>query len=178
METKVFQKFCPACKLSNDANAHVCEYCGAPLKIDILDTQGKRAGASVEASEPIREKSPGEYKSPPKGLAFFILNKTEPFALRTEEEFVIGRAEGGTSEALLDLTDQDGFAFGVSRRHAMIRSGGDKYVLIDLNSSNGTWLNGQLLIPTQPYDLPSGSVIQLGRLKLVTSYNSPPSGRK
>lgn len=120
----------------------------------------------------------GEYKSPPEGLALFILNKTEPVAVRTDEEFVVGRTEELTSESIVDLTNQDGFAFGVSRRHAMIRSTGDKYVLIDLNSSNGTWLNGQILIPTQPYDLPNGSVVQLGRLKLCVAYKQPSSPHK
>jgi pSer/pThr/pTyr-binding forkhead associated (FHA) protein len=46
-------------------------------------------------------------------------------------------------------------------------------VLVDLNSANGTWLNGERLAPTKKYDLPSGAVIQLGRLKLLVIYSHP-----
>ncbi len=56
----------------------------------------------------------------------------------------------------------------------MIRADGEKYILTDLNSSNGTWLNGHRLVPAKSYDLPSGAVIQLGRIKLVVSYILPP----
>jgi len=119
----------------------------------------------------------GEYKAPPEGLAFYVLNKPDPIAVRTDDEFILGRIVEETSEPIVDLTEQDGFAFGVSRRHAMIRSAGDRYIMVDLNSSNGSWLDGQILIPTQPYDLYSGAVIQLGRLKLYASYMHP-SGHK
>jgi pSer/pThr/pTyr-binding forkhead associated (FHA) protein len=62
---------------------------------------------------------------------------------------------------------------GVSRSHAMIKAVEDKYVLTDLHSANGTWLNGERLLPDKPHDLPSGAVIQLGRLKLVVIYSHP-----
>lgn len=91
---------------------------------------------------------------------------------------MLGRKAEGVTEALVDLTEPDGFAMGVSRRHAMIRSSENGYAIIDLNSSNGTWLDGKILLPTQSYDLPSGGLIQLGRLKLVAIYKSPRNGKK
>jgi hypothetical protein len=168
MQTKSFQKFCPACKLSNDANALVCRHCGGPLLSDAPEVPSPAPPA-------IHGKPAAGYEAPPEGLAFFIPNKPGAIAVRTDEEFILGRVADETSEPILDLTDQDGFAFGVSRRHAMIRATGDRYVLIDLNSSNGTWIDGQLLVPTKPHHLPSGAVIQLGRLKLVVSYTRPRS---
>ena len=95
-----------------------------------------------------------------------------------EPEFVLGRAGELTAESIIDLTSFEAFAEGVSRRHAMIKALEDKYVLIDLNSSNGTWLNGERLVPTRPYDLPSGGTIQLGRMKLVVFYSHPPGLKK
>jgi pSer/pThr/pTyr-binding forkhead associated (FHA) protein len=133
----------------------------------------RRIEDSFELSEELKEQITREHTPPSRGLSLFLLNKSEPIALRTEAEFVLGRAGDSTSEAVVDLTDHDGFALGVSRRHAQIRAAGEKYVLTDLNSSNGTWLNGQRLVPTRPYDLPSGGVIQLGRIKLVVVYMKP-----
>jgi pSer/pThr/pTyr-binding forkhead associated (FHA) protein len=56
----------------------------------------------------------------------------------------------------------------------MVRAAGTGYEVVDLNSSNGTWVNGQRLVPNKPYDLPNGAVLQLGRLKLIASYLQVP----
>ena len=161
--TQAFTKFCPACKLGNDANAVTCRHCGASLDL----TTAKATSTEKEV------RVAGEYASLANGLAFYLAGSTTPIAVSADHEFVLGRKTEGESEPLVDLTDPDGFAMGVSRRHAMIRSGDKGYVIIDLNSSNGTWLNGKILVPTRPYDLPTGGLIQLGRLKLVAIYNAP-----
>jgi len=173
--TRSFTKFCPACKLGNDANSVTCRHCGSPL--DLTAARAKPTGGLHETAEK-EAQLVGEYSSPPSGLALYLAGSTTPIAIAQEDEFILGRKTEGESEPLVDLTNPDGFAMGVSRRHAMVRSGEDGYVLIDLNSSNGTWLDGKILIPTQPYDLPSGSLIQLGRLKLVAIYNSPSRVKK
>ena len=166
--TQSFTKFCPACKLGNDANSVTCRHCGASLDL----TSAKANPTEKEAQHA------GDYVSPVSGLAFYLAGSTTPIAVTVDHEFVLGRKMEGESEPLVDLTNPDGFAMGVSRRHAMIRSGENGYVIIDLNSSNGTWLNGKILVPTQPYDLPSGGLVQLGRLKLVAIYNRPAGGKK
>jgi len=68
--------------------------------------------------------------------------------------YIIGRTEG-------QLVIPDG---SVSRRHAQITcdAGAQIYYLTDLNSSNGTKLNGQPMTPGQPMLLTSGCIIGLG----------------
>ncbi len=179
MDTQTFRKFCPVCKFDNDANANFCEHCGIPLihySTEAVTT--RRVEDPFELTDEIREQVTKAYVPPSKCLSLFLLNMGEPIALRTEEEFVLGRVLELTSEPIVDLTEFDGFAMGVSRRHALIRAAGEKYMLTDLNSSNGTWLNGHRLVSTKSYDLPSGAVIQLGRMKLVVSYLSPPQKTK
>jgi hypothetical protein len=165
--TQSFIKFCPACKLGNDANAVNCKHCGASL-----DLTSARSSPGEKDAQGARE-----YSIPSDGVAFYFSGITTPIAVTTDEEFILGRKTEGESEPLVDLTNPDGFAMGVSRRHAMVRAAGNGYVIIDLNSSNGTWVDGKILVPTQQYDLPSGGLIQLGRLKLVAIYNSPAGGR-
>ena len=53
----------------------------------------------------------------------------------------------------------------VSRRHARILAVSGEYILIDLGSSNGTFLNGQRV--TGPVMLQHGDVIQLGGTLMV-----------
>ena len=156
--TQSFTKFCPACKLGNDANSITCKYCGS--KLDLIPSKSN-GGASAD----------GEYSPPDKGLAFYLSGSTSPIGVGVDDEFILGRKSEDDSGPLVDLTYPDGYAMGVSRRHAMIRATKKGYVIIDLNSSNGTWVDGKILVPTQPYDLPSGASVQLGRLKLVAIYN-------
>jgi len=54
----------------------------------------------------------------------------------------------------------------ISRRHARIRFSAHGYELEDLNSSNGTWLNGRRLSSFTPTSLSPGDEIRLGTLTL------------
>jgi len=51
----------------------------------------------------------------------------------------------------------------VSRRHAEIRWDGQHCVLVDLNSTNGTFVNGEMLPPGAPRRLRPGDRVRLGR---------------
>lgn len=74
-----------------------------------------------------------------------------------DEPAIIGR----TSEHI-QLTDTS-----TSRRHAEIRSVNGSWVLADLNSSNGTYLNGQRIVSPTP--LKHGDQIKVGNTLLVFS---------
>jgi hypothetical protein len=50
----------------------------------------------------------------------------------------------------------------VSRQHATLEYVQGSYSLVDRDSSNGTWLNGQKLAPSQPQRLKTGDWIQFG----------------
>jgi len=69
----------------------------------------------------------------------------------------IGREAGN----FVQLDDNE-----VSRRHAEVRRVGDSFVVGDLKSSNGTWLNSRKI---ERAELASGDQIQVGRTILVYS---------
>jgi pSer/pThr/pTyr-binding forkhead associated (FHA) protein len=48
----------------------------------------------------------------------------------------------------------------------MIRRKKTGYEIIDLDSTNGTWLNEKRLTPTKAYELQNGATIRLGQLRL------------
>lgn len=64
----------------------------------------------------------------------------------------------------LDLTPDGGLEHGVSRLHAVVRRDDRGIFLIDLDSINGTMINGRRLPPHQPYPLHDGDEVRLGRL--------------
>lgn len=53
----------------------------------------------------------------------------------------------------------------VSRQHARIRLQDDKFMLFDLGSANGTFVNGQRV--EQPYALTDGDVVRFGEVETV-----------
>ena len=68
----------------------------------------------------------------------------------------IGRMS--SDEIKPDIAFPSDFKF-VGRKHARISSEGGKFCLIDLGSKNHTFLNGNMLVPNQPYELSSGAEI-------------------
>ena len=64
----------------------------------------------------------------------------------------------------------------VSRQHAMLFPDDGEMLLLDLESTNGTWLNGRLMPPDEPVRLANGDLIQLG--EVVAHYTAlPQDGR-
>lgn len=49
-----------------------------------------------------------------------------------------------------------------SRRHAMVQHQTGKFLLYDLNSRNGTFVNGNRISAREPYTLQSGDIVELG----------------
>jgi pSer/pThr/pTyr-binding forkhead associated (FHA) protein len=72
--------------------------------------------------------------------------------------FSFGRAPGNN----LRLSDQR-----ASRRHARITREGDRFLLEDLHSTNGTVLRNEQLAPGVPTELAEGDEIRIGPLRLI-----------
>jgi hypothetical protein len=64
------------------------------------------------------------------------------------------------------FSQEDAEVMGISRRHARIERNDATLVITDLNSTNGTFLDGRPLIPQIPAPLHNRGVLQLGKLVL------------
>ena len=97
----------------------------------------------------------------PSSVAWLEFSSGERFFLK-EGTTSIGRAPGNR---LVLSTER------ISRHHAAIRQESDGgYLLMDLGSSNGTFLNGQRL--TRPVVLRNGWIIEIGLQKMT--FRTPP----
>jgi pSer/pThr/pTyr-binding forkhead associated (FHA) protein len=67
---------------------------------------------------------------------------------------------------VVDLAAFDGAKLGVSRRHAEVFPDKGHIVIQDLQSANGTFLNGEQLVPDTAYILRHGDQIRLGQMQL------------
>lgn len=66
----------------------------------------------------------------------------------------------------LDLTSCGGIEGGVSRYHCKIHQLASSYLVEDVGSANGTFLNGKRLTPYLPHVLKNKVKLQVGRIKL------------
>jgi len=67
----------------------------------------------------------------------------------------------------LDLSVYDAEECGISRLHAALKHESDGWRIIDMNSSNGTWVDGERLAPFVPHLLNKNSHVFLGKLQLA-----------
>jgi hypothetical protein len=90
-----------------------------------------------------------------------------PITLLAGQQLVLGWANlADTPEPFVDLSPYNAIEHGVSRQHAAILRDGQIFSLVDLGSINGTYLNGQRLVPHEPQPLQNPSEIRLGRLRV------------
>ncbi len=81
---------------------------------------------------------------------------------------VIGR--GDPSEGYIPQIDFTAFGakdFGISRRHATLTPDAEGLLLCDLNSLNGTFVNGVSLQANEPRRLQPGDEIRFGSLRMI-----------
>lgn len=157
---------CPVCERSNPQSAKTCMYCNAaltndvstrPLK-DLLDEDGMLVGGNVR------------FKG---NLVLRELDSETTFVIPDSElvEATIGRVNKITDKhPTIDLTDFDAQDMGVSRHHATISKRDDHLVVIDHNSLNGTYINGQRLVPEKPRVLRDNDRLRIGRLLLMVTF--------
>ncbi|MBN1483168.1 MAG: FHA domain-containing protein [Chloroflexia bacterium] len=100
-------------------------------------------------------------------LRLLVLNSGRTIPCPIDEVILIGRgdAAGGIFPEV-DLTQDNGYMAGVSRRHARIIRRGDEFYLEDLESMNGTFLNRKRLPPHTPTPFEGGDEIRLGNMVL------------
>ena len=111
---------------------------------------------------------------PDHGISFYFPRLSRAIILPGyQDSFFIGRnMQEGSKDLMLDLEDLNGFAMGVSRRHALVRLIEREYEVVDLASRNGTWLYDQRLLPNKPYLLKDGSLLRIGQERLLVRYHS------
>ena len=85
-----------------------------------------------------------------------------------QPELLIGRADDVSGiYPDIDMTPHGGEEGGVSRRHAQLLHEGDAWFVVDLDSTNGTYVNGTESAPHVRVPLQDGDRIGLGDSEVV-----------
>ncbi|GAP20077.1 FHA domain-containing protein [Leptolinea tardivitalis] len=107
----------------------------------------------------------------PDGVSEVVLEFIETgkkLRLKENREYTIGRM--GKTQALIpdvDLSQYGAFQKGVSRLHAIIKTYPGKCMIIDLDSANGTKINGERIAAYVDTPLKNGDTINLGSFKIL-----------
>ncbi len=158
---------CPSCRLANAEGSIFCLDCGTKLiDFDGQVTQSikfstKEMQFSTPATKHIPTTNPNAWGS------LHVMDTGQVLPLQERSEFTMGRvSEDQPIMPDIDLSVYKAYAGGVSRLHAVIKREGQQVIVMDLGSSNGTYVNGKRLNPNIEHAIKHGDVITLGKLKM------------
>lgn len=156
---------CPACNQLNDRSQLRCTRCQAPLPDEttvIVETQSHTT-KQVPRFKPL----PIHKQDMQDVMVVHIIGEEEPLVVsQLPRQITIGRAAPGGTPPDIDLGGYGASILGVSRLHAVITRTEHGYIVEDLNSTNGTYLNEQQLEPNKPYLIQAGDYLCLGQMVL------------
>jgi len=162
---------CPHCGRGNDANALICTYCGG-LIADNNNAPSTRSLGDTDFEESEAKWGTARFNDR-MNLVLCVHDQPERFVFDAEQigDLLLGRFDPVTRVSPdVDLNTYNATEKGVSRRHASIIRRDGALHLVDLESPNGTYLNGQKLIPHQSRVLRDGDDIRLGHLVLRVTF--------
>jgi pSer/pThr/pTyr-binding forkhead associated (FHA) protein len=109
----------------------------------------------------------------PDSVALYIAGTEKPLNIQLTYEAILGRySPSSIAQPRVDLAPYGAYSKGVSRLHAAIRRTQDNLlVAIDLDSTNGSWLNGTKLEPRRLYALRPGDRLLLGQIEVEVYFN-------
>jgi hypothetical protein len=100
-------------------------------------------------------------------LVLLVRGMVERLMLEEKTPVTLGRTDVKSRTIPdVDLTPYGALDRGVSREHATLQIAGDRILVTDLGSTNGTFVAGLRLPPNTPAELHKGDELMLGRLAI------------
>jgi len=160
---------CPSCNHREFVGTLFCGECGTRLvhasPIPTMSIAPDKISKEANATKP----------SPPAGpdlssgalLELRVVSSGDVISLLGRDNFTLGRSiEGQAVIPDVDLAKYDAYDQGISRMHAELRVEQDGVFVMDLDSANGTIVNGKRIKGDSGSVIHHGDIIQLGRLRL------------
>lgn len=144
-----------------------CAECGASL---IGRQRRQETTTTLDEPEPFEahDSSPVAVASDSTpGVSLVLISDGRRVHLESNKTLLVGRTDQKRGIIPdIDLGIYGGYDAGVSRRHAMIAVEESTCTVEDLDSANGTFINGQRIHPHQPMPLHNGDELKFGTLPL------------
>lgn len=160
---------CLKCGHKNMVGSVYCDECGSQLaSLEEFVTQRMQP----EPGDLLPSKDARQEARRPGGKldtwgTMHLLDTGQMLPLSERGEFTLGRiSDGQPIMPDIDLSPYHAYASGVSRLHAVIKRNGERITIMDLGSSNGTYVNGKRLTANAEQVLHHGDVVTFGKLKI------------
>lgn len=159
---------CHNCRAQQYDGSIFCTECGA----SVLSTERRTettaslggSGDNEVSATPLVVPAPVT-QDEGKSVQLTVINSGRRLSLSAKRPLLVGRRDSARGVFPdVDLSDDGGYDAGVSRRHAQIWHQVDGCLVEDLQSANGTFVNGNRLTPNQPIGVQSGDEIGFGTL--------------
>lgn len=100
-------------------------------------------------------------------LVYFVMPDGIYKPVLTSQDISIGRKPREEDPAVtVDFEVYEGHSLGVSRQHALIKLVKGSLTLVDLDSINGTYINGHRISPIRRYSLQDGDKLSFGKITI------------
>ena len=162
---------CSHCGRQSQANEEICQFCGYPLTA--AEDNVSTADTVFSAPQGTESQNGAARDSAPKNSGFgrVIVRPLQGGGEAREYALTGQPVSIGRSPSCEIILDQDQLT---SRRHALLRYDGARYTVVDLGSSNGTFVNNAEIRDATP--LTDGDRIIVGEHELLFSTTAGAAG--
>lgn len=160
-------RICDNCRYENQFFAVRCLKCGSLLLVpDTLPISPDEIPNDTLVDMKYGMKTIQHDRYYDGALFLYVVEHAQSVILVDKQDIVLGREGQSSKSKPGDLSRFSAYAMGVSRQHAQITYEDGQYILKDLGSANGTWVNGHRLPAYERYLLKNEDHIWLGKLIL------------
>jgi pSer/pThr/pTyr-binding forkhead associated (FHA) protein len=169
-------QICSNCKSKQFDGTIFCADCGANLlparRHETTMSLGQRNPLDTQTvSQPTFDAAVDEAANRP-ALTLVIMNSGRRITLDLSDDLLIGRKDNARGIFPdVDLGLDGGYDAGVSRRHAILAYRQSVYMIEDLDSANGTFVNGRRLSSQTPTPLANGDELKCGTLLMRLEFS-------
>lgn len=158
-------RVCLVCNHENPPTASRCAQCNAPLRVS------QTVHLSGDVDPHVTQEYDLEHVDLDPGMmALYFVGRSKPMVVAIEDGIILGRFSPDADLPVVDLSDYSAGLLGVSRQHASITPSDEGYVIRDLGSSNGTFVNENAVSPETSRLLRNHDQIRLGGLMLFVRF--------
>ncbi|MBI5961339.1 MAG: FHA domain-containing protein [Chloroflexi bacterium] len=156
-------QLCPHCGTENREGVLFCQQCGIALgPVSLSTRQLEENGSPRMGSDNLGDENV---------LLLQINDDESPIVVQIRDEVILGRiTEQADRITYVNLSVYGADQSGVSRRHARLLRENKAVYLMDLDSTNGTYLNGEVLQNGVEKRLRDGDEVKLGDLKIFVYF--------
>jgi len=162
---------CPQCRSQQMNGVLFCMECGASLVASDTRRETTASLGQLISTDnlppPVLKAAPAPAAAVGHTISLVVINSGRRITLDANDDLLMGRKDNARGIFPdVDLGLDEGYDAGVSRRHAILSPTPTGWVVEDLDSANGTFLNGKRVLPKQPAPVRSGDELKLGTLLL------------